>query len=242
MKKLDKKLYIAAPFGNYLTHKNATSVIGTFTLNKRTGLLKQIVKTLRYSYKDKCWYNALGLRNPGIIDGIGKYKPDNILSIAAIDAGDWLELEHLVPKDIKLELNISCPNIEHYNQYTNGIEKFVNRDPIIKLSPNMALKDIDRLYEQGFRKFHACNTFKTDKGGRSGKYLKVFTEKFIKHLKQTKKDIYCIAGGGIETMQDIREYHSIGADAFSLGTVCFNPFKKNHILNNYPIDSWRDYC
>ena len=112
-------LFISAPFGNYLTHKNATSVIGTFTLNKRSGLLMQMIKTLRYSFKDGCWYNALGLRNPGILDGIGKYKPNNILSIAAIDEGDWHELEHLIPKDIKLELNISCPNIEHYDKYTN---------------------------------------------------------------------------------------------------------------------------
>ena len=85
-------LFISAPFGNYLTHKNATSVIGTFTLNKRSGLLMQMIKTLRYSFKDGCWYNALGLRNPGIIDGIGKYKPNNILSIAAIEEGDWHEL------------------------------------------------------------------------------------------------------------------------------------------------------
>ena len=99
-------LFISAPFGNYLTHKNATSVIGTFTLNKRSGLLMQMIKPLRYSFKDGCWYNALGLRNPGVINGIGKCKPDNILSIAAIDVGDWHELEHLIPKDVKLELNI----------------------------------------------------------------------------------------------------------------------------------------
>ena len=47
-------LFISAPFGNYLTHKNATSVIGTFTLNKRSGLLMQMIKTLRsFDFKDK---------------------------------------------------------------------------------------------------------------------------------------------------------------------------------------------
>lgn len=235
-------LFISAPFGNYLTHKNATSVIGTFTLNKRSGLLMQMIKTLRYSFKDGCWYNALGLRNPGVINGIGKCKPDNILSIAAIDVGDWKELEHLIPKDIKLELNISCPNIEHYNEYTNGIEKFVGRNPIVKLSPQMSLRDIDELYDLGFRKFHACNTLKTDKGAQSGKSIQPYTIKFISHLKKCYDDIYCVAGGGIEDMTDIQRYHSIGADAFSLGTVCFNPFKKNYILNNYPLDSWREYC
>ena len=106
----------------------------------------------------------------------------------------------------------------------------------------MSLHDIDELYELGFRKFHACNTLKTDKGAQSGKSIQPYTIKFISHLKKYYDDIYCVAGGGIEDMTDIQRYHSIGADSFSLGTVCFNPFKKNYILNNYPLDSWRDYC
>ena len=60
--------YIAAPFGNYIKTKNTRSVIGSFTLERRTGLFKQIVKTLRY--KNGTWYNALGLRNPGIKFGL----------------------------------------------------------------------------------------------------------------------------------------------------------------------------
>ena len=61
-------IYIAAPFGNYLRTKKARSVIGTFTVEKRTGLIKQIITTLRYS--NGAWYNRIGLRNPGIHFGL----------------------------------------------------------------------------------------------------------------------------------------------------------------------------
>ena len=49
-------LYIAAPFGNYLFTRKTRSVLGTYTLEKRPGLIKQLIKTLRY--KNGAWYNS----------------------------------------------------------------------------------------------------------------------------------------------------------------------------------------
>ena len=183
------KIYISAPFGNYIRPKNTTPVSGTFTLNQRRGLLIQIAKTLRYSFKEKCWYNALGLRNPGIDAGISRYKPSTVISIAAIEAADWMLLAEKIPVDIPLELNISCPNIAHFNDYTEDIGCFSERNPIIKLSPNMALSDVDSLIAQGFSKFHAVNTLKTHKGARSGEILKEYSTKFIMHIKKIDKKI-----------------------------------------------------
>ena len=65
-------LYIAAPFGNYLFTRKTRSVLGTYTLEKRPGLIKQLIKTLRY--KNGAWYNSLGLKNPGIDFGIRRYN------------------------------------------------------------------------------------------------------------------------------------------------------------------------
>ena len=71
--------FISAPFGNYLQHTNfisgATCVTGTFTLKPRRGLLKQVLKTLRYVPTEAgwTWRNQLGLRNPGIFKGIEKH-------------------------------------------------------------------------------------------------------------------------------------------------------------------------
>ena len=64
--------YIAAPFGNYLFTRKTRSVLGTYTLEQRDGLLKQLIKSLRY--KNGAWYNSLGLRNPGIDFGIRRYN------------------------------------------------------------------------------------------------------------------------------------------------------------------------
>jgi len=89
-------VYIAAPFGNYLYFNGIRSVRGSFTLMKRPGLLKQIAKTLRYH--DGEWYNAIGLRNPGVDHGIKKYRANrgDVLSLAAIDPGDWDLLNKIV--------------------------------------------------------------------------------------------------------------------------------------------------
>ena len=230
------KIYISAPFGNYLRPKNTIPVLGTFTLDKRSGLLSQIAKTLRYSFKDKCWYNALGLRNPGIEIGINRHKPDTILSIAAIEPTDWALLEKKIPKDISLELNISCPNIVHFNDYAKGIGCFSARNPIIKLSPNMTFSDVDSLIDQGFSKFHAVNTLKTPKGARSGKVLREYSTKFINHIKNVDENNIVIAGGGITSVEDIIYYKNVGADAYSLGTVCFNLLKLRRILKNVTED------
>ena len=45
------KKFIAAPFGNYIKTSNTISVTGSWTVENRTGRIKQIAKTLRYTKK-----------------------------------------------------------------------------------------------------------------------------------------------------------------------------------------------
>ena len=59
-------LFISPPFGNYLHLPYTNQILGSFTLDYREGLLKQIIYTLRYSYKYNGWINKIGLRNKGI--------------------------------------------------------------------------------------------------------------------------------------------------------------------------------
>ena len=68
-------LFISPPFGNYISLQGTTSVKGSFTLEERTGLLKQIVSTLRYSFFYSGWVNKIGLRNKGI-KSIQEYSED----------------------------------------------------------------------------------------------------------------------------------------------------------------------
>jgi len=227
-------IYIAAPFGNYIKPKqsNVIPVIGTYTLERRRGLLWKLLTTLRYDSKDKCWYNSLGLRNPGLAHGIDKITHGEVLSVAAINPTDYDRLNAQIPLDVPLELNISCPNINHFQDYLKGIGQFQPRNPILKLSPHMKQEVLDYLIDQGFTTFHASNTYKTDKGARSGKFLEPYTIMTLEYLKsQLGEDRRLIAGGGITHLTDIETYMNAGADAFSLGTVCFNPYRLHKLLS-----------
>ena len=123
---MDVDLYIAAPFGNYLHTKETISVAGTFTVKKRPGLIKQLIKTLRYDFKDRCWYNALGLRNPGIEYGLKNYREGSVMSIGAIEREDYDIFNAMIKKDVPLEINISCPNLDHYDVDFDGLPQFLS--------------------------------------------------------------------------------------------------------------------
>ena len=224
------QVYIAAPFGNYISTKNTISVIGTFTHKRRKGLILQILKTLRYDFQEKAWYNALGLRNPGIVEGLRRYKENQVLSIAAVDPQDYDHLNAIIPTSTKLEINISCPNITHFQDYLKGLPQFASRNPIIKLSPQINNEVIDYLIDCQFTHFHASNTLKTFRGGRSGSALKPYTLQTIKYIRERLPNATIIAGGGITTKKDIDNYIREGADDVSLGTVCFNPFKLQQLV------------
>jgi dihydroorotate dehydrogenase len=227
-------VYIAAPFGNYIKTKKTRSVIGTFTLERRTGLLKQIITTLRY--KNGAWYNAIGLRNPGIGHGLQHYDRSrgDVLSIAAIQPADWKILSNILPEDIDVELNLSCPNIDHFDDYTKDIDLFLNqkRMVIAKLSPKTTAENVKELLEMGFTNFHCCNTLPTKDGGMSGKKLMIYVDRLVRMIKHFSADTHIIAGGGIETIEDIERYKALGASSFSLGTVCFNPIKLYKVLHD----------
>jgi len=230
-------IYIAAPFGNYLHFNGIRSVRGSFTVQKRPGLIKQLLKTLRYH--DGAWYNKIGLRNPGIDWGIKKYRAerDDVLSLAAIEPGDWEILNKLVPQDMNVELNLSCPNIDHFDNYAEGAESFLNgkRQVIAKLSPHIRATQVQDLLAKGFKSFHCCNTLPTERGGMSGKSLRLYTEQtidFLLRYSDNPNELEIIAGGGIDSIEDIKSYHYAGATSFSLGTVCFNPLKLNKLIRN----------
>ena len=224
------KKFIAAPFGNYIKTKNTISVSGSWTVDKRTGRIIQIAKTLRYTKKG--WVNKIGLRNPGVEFGITKYREDEVFSIAGIEKEDWKIFAEKIPENFNIEINMSCPNIDDH--YTEGIEEFApdTREWFIgKISPITTFKELDNFIETfKFKQIHACNTLPVDKGGLSGKELIPYTTKFIKYLKSNFPNIEVIAGGGIDSNEDIEYYKNIGADHVSFGTVCFNPLKLRKLI------------
>lgn len=225
-------IFISPPFGNYLNLNHTYSIRGSFTLEPRDGLLSQIWKTLHYSKEHKGWINKIGLRNKGIDYALKKYRKDctnsnNILSIAILQQNDLYRFLNKIPKDVNLEINVSCPNAEK-SMIDEDIHRFINNKRkwcVIKVSPLISSEKLDSYYQKGFRQFHLSNTLPTEKGGLSGKSLIQYNKKNIEYLRKTYPDTVIIGGGGIETKEDIVLYKKFGADHVSISSLCFHPIK-----------------
>jgi hypothetical protein len=64
-----RDIIISSPFGTYIKSKKATSVLGSFTLDKRPGRAGKIVQFIIDNVRHPVpggWRNRIGLRNPGI--------------------------------------------------------------------------------------------------------------------------------------------------------------------------------
>ena len=219
------KYYIAAPFGNYLHKPDMYSVMGTYTLQPRPGLLKQILKTLRYNFHYNGWTNKLGLRNPGIETAINKYYQNpsrRIISLYGFNKGEWETLAKYT-RGMKQELNISCPNVE--NKFHNtGCPVELFPDAILKMSPLTTEEEIVMYMERGVRRWHFSNTLPVSQGGLSGKTLMQYNRKLIKFTLSEDKRAKIIGGGGVTSMSDVRFYKDLGCIGVSLGSVCMLAF------------------
>lgn len=228
-------LFISPPFGNYIQLPLTVSINGSFTLEKRDGLLLQILKTLRYSNSYGGWINKIGLRNKGIDYAIKNYNKKEIYSIAILNENEIVPLVERIPEDMNIELNVSCPNAEK-TMIQNGLKQFINdkrKYCIIKLSPKADLRLIDSFYKQGFRQFHCSNTIPIKEGGLSGKQIIPYTTNLISYIHTKYPECLIIAGGGIQDYQTMGYYNKYGVNNYSISTIFFNPYKFCSLYYNY---------
>ena len=216
-------LYISPPFGNYIHRKGATSIRGTFTYNRRWGLMWNTLRSLRTV--EGGWINQIGFRNKGL-KNVSKFNSKSVYSIAALD-NSWNKLFGLLPSDAKVELNAGCPNVGAYTLKRCNIRPFVeNHDSVIvKVSPYVTRQFLDECQDVGVKTVHLCNTIPSPKGGISGKQLKNLCLPLVESVANTySMDI--IAGGGIYSAQDVVDYANAGANHFSVSTLFItNPWQ-----------------
>ena len=224
-------IYISPPFGNYVSHKHCTRIRGTFTWEKRSGLLLQVVKTLRKTKGG--WRNAIGFRNCGM-ENIQECDKDSVYSIAALNS-DWAPFIENIPNRSKIEINLGCPNVSSYSIDDASLQKFAQRFPMtmVKVSPTVNVDFIERLRGCGIRTVHLSNTIPTDKGGISGAMLREVNLPLYRHIHGwfEHTGMAFVAGGGIYRPEHVRQYKEAGATSFSLSTVCFTPWRLNSIVN-----------
>jgi len=232
-----KNFLIGAPFGNYITHSKCTSICGTYTLHKRGSWIKRLYRAITTIRPIKNgWINNIGLLNSGI-KSVGVFKLHKIYSITAIQSEEWNALIEYIPKEIAVELNLSCPNIEQRSNINDHqVVAYINKFPVVifKLSPtNEIYSQIDRFVNLGSKYIHIANTIPTSRGGESGERLKEFSVKTVKNIRDKYPNIKIIGGGGIYSDKDVELYKNAGADYFSLATIWFNPWKAMRLLKKF---------
>jgi len=209
-------MYIAPPFGNYFTYKDAIPVRGTFTAHPRKGLIYHTLRSLRPVRGG--WRNQIGFRNRGI-DNV-MIKPDCVYSICGLNDDEWEQLFYSVPQGTKLELNLSCPNVSEITIPPHLIKAFVRKFPnlLVKVRYDISDYDADHLKQYGIQNIHCSNTIPTYRGGISGSQLRDENMSAIERLsKLSFKSL--IAGGGIYSANHVKQYRDMGATDFSISTV-----------------------
>lgn len=234
-----KPLIISAPFGNWFTHPDATSTLGTFTLQYRGGPVKRawrIAKTLRYRPALKGWSNKLGLPNEGIARLISLKKreyADKIVSLHGFATEDW----EAIFSSIKylaipfVELNCSCPNVQdsslHWPTiFKNAVGVLNCSTIIVKLPPIRWLDLVRPAYDSGITHFHACNTLPVPCGGLSGKTLKQYSLWVVEEIRKTFPQATIIGGGGVYDGNEVKDYYAAGANHIAIASCLLNPFTR----------------
>jgi dihydroorotate dehydrogenase len=222
-----KTFLISPPFGNWIGSRHCTRVLGSFTWERRCGLIYHTIRSLRPTQGG--WINQIGLRNRGI--RACKFETDAIYSLVGLVDGDWQRIMYHCPTGLHVEVNLGCPNVHEY-----GIPFDVLRDYCAlfvvgaKLPPTDDVDDIAAMcIEAGVRYLHCCNTIPTERGGESGRRLFEVNLPIVKRLA-ARYPGKVVAGGGIYDVASRDSYRAAGAVGFSLATVWLTPWRVRAIL------------
>lgn len=201
--------------------------------------------------------NAIGLQNPGIdvflerdIPFLQKFDTKVIVNVCGNTVKDYLKVVSRLSEqkvDI-LEINISCPNVEHggiafgqepkmVEYITKEIKKIAKQPISMKLTPNATdITEIAKAAESGGADaLSLINTITgmsidvkkrtfsvaNKTGGLSGAAIKPITLRMVYQVYKTVQ-IPIIGMGGISSVNDALEFIMAGATGIAIGTANFN--------------------
>ena len=211
--------------------------------------------------------NAIGLQNPGVdifikrdIPFLKKIDTKIIVNVCGNSVSDYLKVvERLSEQAVDmLEINISCPNVEHggiafgqepkmVEHITKEVKKTTHLPISMKLTPNVTdITEIAKAAEYGgadalslintitgmridIRKKTFSVANKT--GGLSGAAIKPIA---LRMVYQVCKAVHIpvIGMGGVTTTEDALEFIMAGATGIAVGTANFrNPYVMLEIID-----------
>lgn len=222
-----KQYLISPPFGNWIDSKHCTSVLGSFTWERRPGLIYHTIRSLRRTTGG--WVNQIGLRNRGIRNCT--FDITHIYSLVGLEADDWQRMLDWCPPGLHVEVNLGCQNVHPYGIPIDVLRNYCTLfDVIVKLPPNEKVDELAAMcIEAGVPYLHLSNTVLTKRGGESGQRLFEINVPIVRRLA-ARYPGKIIAGGGIYDVEALNQYRAADATHFSLATVWLTPWRVPAIL------------
>jgi dihydroorotate dehydrogenase len=214
---------ISPPFGNWIGSDKCTSVLGSFTWERRPGLIYNTLRSFRRVKGG--WINQIGLRNPGI-RSIKSFESRHVYSMVGLEEGDWERMLEYCPPGIHVEVNLGCRNVHDYGIPVEVLKDYCRKFSVMaKLSPD---ENVDAMaamcIEAGVGLLHLSNTVATPRGGLSGMPLFEVNLPIVTRLA-ARYPGRIVAGGGIYNRDILQAYERAGATYFSLSTVWLTPWR-----------------
>lgn len=205
------------------------------------------------------WLNAIGLKNPGIdnvladkLPWLATHYPDLpiIGSVAGARFDEYVAVARKMasaPNVKLLEINISCPNVDHgglafgtdpatVRALTKAIVAAVDKPVFMKLTPNVTdivpialaaeaggaagLTMINTLTGMGIDLATRQPILAHGTGGLSGKAIHPLAVRMIHDVRQHTK-LPIIGVGGVFTPADVLEFYLAGANAVQVGAATY---------------------
>jgi dihydroorotate dehydrogenase (NAD+) catalytic subunit len=200
--------------------------------------------------------NSVGIPSPGsarfVHEVLPRYREFGVPVVVSVggltEREYWQVTEELADTAFDaLEVNVSCPNLEHgglaigtapraVERVVAGVAKRSSRPVIVKLTPSVtSIGDIAKAAEAaGATALTVCNTFPgmaidivtrttvlgNGTGGLSGPAVKPLALRLVWQAAAVV-DIPVIGCGGISTARDALEFLIAGASAVQVGTATF---------------------
>jgi dihydroorotate dehydrogenase (NAD+) catalytic subunit len=200
--------------------------------------------------------NAIGLANVGVdrfisekLRYLEKFETRVVVNVAGASAGEYVEICARLadcPRADMVELNFSCPNVEHGMTIASNptlaestvreVKKVFQRPVVAKLSPNVTdIAEIARACEAGGADALSLintlagmavdiETFRprltNNTGGLSGPAIKPVALAMVYKVSKAVK-IPIIGVGGVANWRDAVEFFLCGARAVQVGTALF---------------------
>ncbi|QLK85819.1 dihydroorotate dehydrogenase [Staphylococcus sp. 17KM0847] len=193
-----------------------------------------------------------------------QYDVPIIANVAGSVEEDYVYVaEHIskAPNVQALELNISCPNVKEGGmqfgvdpqvaaELTRKVKAVSDVPVYVKLSPNVTniveMATAIAQYADGLTMINTLVGLRIDAntgqpiinniiGGLSGPAIKPVALRMVYEVRKALPDIPIIAMGGVQDVQDVIDYISVGADAVAVGTANFqNPMVCKDIIDDLP--------